>query len=163
MINHLINDYMALRAKVVKVGSLALLCVVLLGFAALPAVALAGCPDTANKTSGVAGYLIVCKGTKDCPCTFSDLMLLGQRIILFFLFLSIPLITLAIVYTGFQYITAGSADVLKQAKERITKLLYGLFFLCTAYLIVYTILKTFVDPAAYPIIDQGSVEIRFPY
>ncbi len=137
---------------------------VLLSTLSLPSVAFAGCanPLGPGERQGIfSGYLIVCNGTKDCPCTFADFITLGERIVRFFLYLAIPVATLAIMYTGFQYITAQSADVKGDAKKRFANIGWGLLWICLAWLVVYTILQTFLNQDDYPILNNANSEIRF--
>ena len=65
--------------------------------------------------------------------------------VLFLITISVMIATLMFVYAGFVYLTAGgSPDKIKSATKIFTNVFIGLIFVLGAFLIVDTIMKTFI-------------------
>lgn len=83
-------------------------------------------------------------------CDFGDLMNLGKRIIDFLILLSIPLATIAFAYAGYLFLTsAGNPGQVSDAKKIFGKVLWGFFFVLTAWLIVRTITSAVLTKGMY--------------
>lgn len=92
------------------------------------------------------GFQIVpCDGVK-VECNFKALVATFNRILQFLLYLSIPLVVGIILYTGFQFLTAGGDAVkLEKAKKMLIPVVIGIFWVLASWLVVNTILKTFLS------------------
>ncbi len=93
----------------------------------------------------LASTFIVCEGTPESPCGFSELMILINGLISFILnFMVLPIATAVLMYAGFLYMTSeGNAGKKGKALGMLRKLLVGLFFCLAAWVIVKIILTTF--------------------
>ncbi len=91
-------------------------------------------------------------------CGFSDLIILVQNAIRFTIFyVIVPLITLVILYYGGMMVIADNKPAqLTKAKKALWKIVIGLFFMLTAWLLVAAVIKAFdvkinEDPTQGPI------------
>lgn len=99
--------------------------------------------------------LIPCDGVK-IPCNFTAAVATFNRILQFLLYLSIPLVTGIILYTGFQFLTAGGdAMKLEKAKKMLIPVVIGIFWVLASWLIVTTIFKTFLSPETKGALQQN--------
>jgi hypothetical protein len=72
-------------------------------------------------------------------CTFSDLLILGQNIIKYLIFISIPIAAIAFAWAGFLYLTSGGeTGKISKAKGIFWNVMLGFIFILTAWLLVYT-------------------------
>lgn len=88
----------------------------------------------------------------DCgsECNFSDFIILIQNVITFILLLSFPISVIAFTYAGFLILTAnGNSGKVDQAKEIFIKVVIGLFFALTAWLIVRLITTALLKEGSY--------------
>ncbi len=101
------------------------------------------------------GYLIVCDPKPDptgpnaglSDCHFDDLIRLGVNIINFLIVLSTALAAVAIAYAGFLLLSSGgNSSKRTQAKDILTKVAIGLFFIIAGWLIVNQIIVALLDP-----------------
>lgn len=100
--------------------------------------------------------IVPCDGVK-VPCDFKAVVATFQRILTFLLYLSIPLVVGIILYTGFKYLTAGGdAYKLEEAKKMLIPVAIGIFWVLAAWLVVNTILKTFLSPDTKDALQQNS-------
>jgi len=100
--------------------------------------------------------LIPCDGVK-VPCNFTAAVATFNRILQFLLYLSIPLVTGIILYTGFQFLTAGGdAMKLEKAKKMLIPVVIGIFWVLASWLVVTTIFKTFLSPETKGALQQNS-------
>ena len=89
--------------------------------------------------------LIPCDGVK-VPCNFVAFVATFNRILKFLLYMSIPLVVGIILYTGFQYLRAGGdAHKLEEVKKMLVPVAIGIFWVLASWLVVSTILKTFLS------------------
>ena len=78
-------------------------------------------------------------------CTICHIVQLVQNVLSFLITISVMIATLMFVYAGFVYLTAGgSPDKIKSATKIFTNVFIGLIFVLGAFLIVDTIMKTFI-------------------
>ncbi len=108
--------------------------------------------DPANKQP--FQLLVVCDGTKTGneanACNFQAFMRQIQKIINFFLYISIPITTFVIVFIGFKYMTAqGDTGVVSESKKMILAVLKGFAFMLLAWLIIHSLLEAFIDKANF--------------
>ncbi len=91
-----------------------------------------------------ASLLIPCDGTPEHPCGFAEMMTLINGVIRFFLMYLIgPIAIVIFLYGGWLYMSSGNAPAKrKQANDMFIKLLWGIFFCLTAWVIVKIILST---------------------
>ncbi len=76
------------------------------------------------------------------PCGWEQLVALGQNILNYAIVLMAILSVAGIAYAGFLYVTAmGDSSKIKKAHGIFTKIIWGIFFVLGAYLIVNTLLK----------------------
>ena len=96
-------------------------------------------------------------GTKGTACNFKALIATFNRILKFLLYLSIPLVVGIILYTGFQFLTAGGdAAKLEKAKKMLIPVVIGIFWVLASWLVVNTILKTFLSQKTKDALNQNS-------
>ncbi len=91
--------------------------------------------------------LVSCTGVVDprtgkgVECDYNQAIITFSRIIRFVLYLLIPIILGMILWIGWTYLTAnGDSGKLAHAKDMIKPLLLGIFFIFSAYLIVYKLI-----------------------
>lgn len=109
--------------------------------------------DTGNKGSGdpkaPTFQIVSCNGVDDprttnvveVECTYNQLIMTISRIIQYVLYLLIPILLGMILWIGWSYITAnGDSKKLADAKSMIKPVLLGIFFIFSAYLIVYKLI-----------------------
>ncbi|MDO8443449.1 MAG: lytic transglycosylase domain-containing protein [Candidatus Azambacteria bacterium] len=84
-------------------------------------------------------------------CTVCDFFVLLQNIINFFLYLMIPLVTLAAVYIAFIFMTSGgSSSKITDAKGKAWLVLLGIFWVLGSWLVLNTILNIVAKPGVFP-------------
>ncbi len=100
----------------------------------------------AQGNDGFAGRLIICNTDVESVradsanrCDFNDLIQVGNLLIDLLFQLSLAIAVLVTLVIGFKYLTAGSSDKKKDAKESFKKLAIGFALILGAYLIVNTI------------------------
>lgn len=97
--------------------------------------------------------IVPCDGVK-VECNFKALVATFNRILKFLLYMSIPLVVGIILYTGFQFLTAGGdAAKLEKAKKMLIPVAIGIFWVLASWLVVNTILKTFLS-------DKTKIELQ---
>jgi hypothetical protein len=100
--------------------------------------------------------IVPCDGV-DVPCDFKALVATFNRILKFLLYLSIPLVVGIILYTGFEFLTAGGdAMKLEKAKKMLIPVAIGIFWVLASWLVVNTILKTFLSDTTKAALNQNS-------
>lgn len=93
------------------------------------------------------GNLIVCKGTPDDPCTYASLIELVNVLIQTMIVLSTILAAVVFAYIGFILLTSGGdPGAMTKAKGMFGKVLKGYLWILFAWIIVYTITNTLLDP-----------------
>ncbi|MEK7551892.1 MAG: hypothetical protein AAB534_00565 [Patescibacteria group bacterium] len=93
----------------------------------------------------------------DCGanCDFNHLMELANNIMRFIIMVSIPLTAIIFSYAGFLYITAaGNESQIHHAHDIFIKVAIGFFFILAAWLIVYLITSTLLDPTYTTILQS---------
>ena len=99
--------------------------------------------------------------TTKVNCDFNQLIVMVNRIIKFLLYLAIPLVLGMILYMGFKYLTAnGDPKKLADAKKMFIPVVIGLFWILAAYIIVYTVLDTFLAPTVGGIPKQDIIYLN---
>jgi hypothetical protein len=84
-------------------------------------------------------------------CTVCDFFVLAQNIINFFLYLTIPLVTLAAVYIAFIFMTSGgSSSKITDAKSKLWLVILGIFWVLGSWLVLNTILNIVAKPSVFP-------------
>ena len=100
--------------------------------------------------------LIPCDGV-EVPCNFVALVATFNRILQFLLYLSIPLVVGIILYTGFQFLTAGGdAMKLEKAKKMLIPVAIGIFWVLASWLVVNTLFKTFLSTETKTELQKNS-------
>lgn len=91
--------------------------------------------------------IVTCTGVVDprtgkgVECNYNQLIMTISRIIQYVLYLLIPILLGMILWVGWSYITAnGDPKKLADAKSMIKPVLLGVFFIFSAYLIVYKLI-----------------------
>jgi len=85
-----------------------------------------------------------------CPekgCGWPELVLLSSNLVTFLIAISIPLSAVAFAWAGFLYLTAaGNEEKINKAHSIFWKVGIGLVFVLSAWLIVWLITSTLLDP-----------------
>ncbi|OHB10716.1 MAG: hypothetical protein A3G05_00955 [Candidatus Zambryskibacteria bacterium RIFCSPLOWO2_12_FULL_45_14] len=90
--------------------------------------------------------LIVCDGVT-VPCTFAKLIELLRNLITALVYISTLLAAMAFAYAGFKLLTSGGSESSrKEATDIFVKVLKGYLWILFAWLIVYTISSTLLNP-----------------
>lgn len=98
---------------------------------------------------------IPCRGS---DCTFSDLFVLGNRILKLLVILAIPIAAGMFAYAGARMLSAGgNEEVIKDAKKVFYRVFVGFLFVLAAYLIVYTITSVLLDDK-YSTLKSGQLD-----
>jgi len=93
-----------------------------------------------------AGYYVESAGTADEAATAA---LVGQIIAVILSFLGVVFLVI-IIYSGFQWMTAGgNEETITKAKKRIVNSVIGLVIVFTAYLITYFITNVLIETTYY--------------
>ena len=129
--------------------------IIFFGFVAVtPVVVLAGtpglvpCGDQTYPPGATVGGKPV-GGTVSNPCNFSHVLALINNITNFFIITGAAVATLAFGYAGFLMMTAaGEMGKIEEAKAIFGKVLVGLLFMLSAWLIVHAIEAAFLDTSA---------------
>ncbi len=97
-----------------------------------------------------AAGLVPCGGDGEPVCDFNQFMVLLNTVINTLIFWSVTIIApLLFVYAGFLLITSGGSPGKKdQAKNVFKKTVIGLLIMLSAWLVVNTLLESFIDPRA---------------
>jgi hypothetical protein len=106
---------------------------------------------------GQSGYklLVDCRGDKGCD--FNDFIRQINKIIKFLFYAAVLLATIAFVYCGFLFLTAGGdAGKAKEAKEIFFKVVMGFIWIFIAFLVVQFIVGIFElrDDAKYNLLKE---------
>lgn len=93
-------------------------------------------------------------------CDFNQLIIGFNRILKFIFYISVPIVMVMILYTGFKYLTAnGDPGKLGDAKKMLMPVAIGLFWLAAGYVIIFTIIDKFVSPAFVQDVNNGPAKI----
>ncbi len=80
-------------------------------------------------------------GTLKNDCNFDQLVTTVYRLIVYVMYIIIPIMGAMLIFVGFKYMTAGGdANLVGDAKRMLKPLLIGIFLIFAAWLIVHTIL-----------------------
>jgi len=83
-------------------------------------------------------------------CGFEDFIELINNIISFLLFISVPIAVIAFIYSGFLFMTSqGDAAQVSKARGIFKNVAIGFIFVLSAWLIVYLIVTSLLDPESY--------------
>ena len=99
-----------------------------------------------------AAGLVPC-GTTANPrmCTVCDFFKLIQNIINFFLFVSVPLVTLAAIYIAFLFMfSGGSPKRIEDAKSKLWLVVWGIFWIFGSWLVLNTVLNIVAKQSVFP-------------
>lgn len=112
-----------------------------------PCVPVAGTPDptagTPDPSAGTPGVTINSGIKNPLGPGFTDLKSFIEGVLNFFLLIGIPIITLAIIYSGFLFVTAqGNSEKLKKAKQTLIYTLVGAALLLGCFVITHAIQGT---------------------
>jgi hypothetical protein len=95
--------------------------------------------------------LVSCTGVVDprtgqgVECDYSQLIYTATRILRFVLYILSFIVLGMILYTGWQYLTAGGdSKKLGDAKKMVMPIVIGIFFIFAAYLIVYQVILKYL-------------------
>lgn len=122
--------------------------ILFLGGVLLAVICLYAVPLSAVHAQSLEISKICARGAPDCD--FVDLLNLAKKLIDFLIILSIPLAAIAFAYAGVLFLTAaGSSSQAAKAKAIFTKVLWGFFFVLTAWLIVRTITTALLKDGTY--------------
>ena len=81
------------------------------------------------------------------PCDFTDALELGRRIITGWIMAGVTIGTMGFAYAGYLYITAmGSEEKIKHAHSIFYKVIIGMVFMVSAWLIAKVFEDTFLAP-----------------
>ncbi|KKU67313.1 MAG: hypothetical protein UX89_C0016G0016 [Parcubacteria group bacterium GW2011_GWA2_47_16] len=138
-----------------KITSGLLFAITLLGFVAvIPVTVSAGTPGLVpcGDETYPPGEIINGKpvgGTVSNPCDFSHVLAIINNITNFFIITGAAVSALAFGYAGFLMMTAaGEMGKIEEAKAIFGKVLVGLLFMLSAWLIVHAIEAAFLDTSA---------------
>lgn len=93
------------------------------------------------------GSNLPCTGEANDPCTFQSLFTLINNILTYIVKIAVPIGAAIIAYAGIQIvISPGDTSKHKQALITIKVVVLGLLAILASFLIVKTILNTFVIP-----------------
>ncbi len=82
-------------------------------------------------------------------CDFNALVTMGKRVVNFLFYASILMTVCLLVWTGYQYITAGSnTGQLAQAKKTFLTVGIGFLLVLGAWLIINTVVDVLLNPEA---------------
>jgi hypothetical protein len=88
--------------------------------------------------------IIQCGSEK--PCDFSDAVDTVARVINWFISIAASLGAATLAYAGIQILmNPGNAGKISEARTMFNKTLFGLFWLLAAWVVIYTLVNTFVD------------------
>lgn len=91
--------------------------------------------------------LIVCGGT---DCTYADFIKLINVAINDLIVIATLLVVVVLMFAGVKLLTAGGDEgALKEVKKMLTSVLWGFLWILVAWLLVYTIMHTLLDPHKY--------------
>lgn len=95
------------------------------------------------------GKAVDVQGKSIHQCDFKDLVRQINAIITFLFYISVMLATIAFIYCGFLFLTAGGdAGKAKQAREIMYKVVIGFIWIFAAFLVVKFITSAFdLDPS----------------
>lgn len=80
------------------------------------------------------------------PCDFNDAVDTVARVVNWFISIAASIGAATLAYAGIQILMSpGNASKITEARTMITKTLFGLFWLLAAWVVVYTLVNTFVD------------------
>ncbi len=95
--------------------------------------------------------IVPCDGV-DTPCNACSLVALGQNILNFLFAISAAIAALMFAFAGFKMVTAGGdPGKISEGKKIFTNVAIGFIILLAAWLIVDTVMKSFVKQ------DAGSI------
>ena len=105
-----------------------------------------GINTTAPDSAGINSIKINSKIENPLGDSISDIPTFIEAILRFILLLGVPIVALAIIYTGFLFVTAlGNSEKLKKAKSALMYTLIGAALLLGAFVIAEAIQGTVVD------------------
>lgn len=107
---------------------------------------------------GQGGIVSTTTGQLADECTWVDLIQLINILIDFIVEITLVIGTIILMYTGFEYITAGGSEKKVKAKKRIIKLVKGLFLILASYLIVNTAFTLLGVDDEYNYLNDTHVE-----
>ncbi|PIT96746.1 hypothetical protein COT82_01470 [Candidatus Campbellbacteria bacterium CG10_big_fil_rev_8_21_14_0_10_35_52] len=116
-----------------------------------------------KKVYAAASFMkpIVPKCASGGICGYCDLISLVNNIIEFLIYFSVIMATLMFMYAGFQYLTAGGkGDKITSAHKIFTNVFLGLVFVLAAFLIVDTIMKTFLPNGSTKFGPWNEIECK---
>lgn len=104
--------------------------------------------------------IVPCGGANQDSCTICHLFVGVREIINFLVFdIAFPLAALGLIYGGFLMVTAGGSQAqLKEGKSAIFAVLWGLAVTLSAWIIIDTIMRTFLAGGMGKIEDWGPWE-----
>ena len=90
-------------------------------------------------------------GTPNQTCTVCHLFVLIKNLIDFMLYVAAPLVTLAAIFIGFQFLfSGGSPAKISDAKGKLRLLVIGIFWVFGSWLVISSILNFFADQKVFP-------------
>jgi hypothetical protein len=131
--------------KILIISLFCLSCLPLFAFAQVTDPGTFGSPDPKKSTF----QLVSCAGVddprtpniKEAECNYAHIVFTATRIIQFVLYMISFIVLVMILVAGFQYMTSGGdAKKAEGAKKMIKPIVFGLFFIFAAYLIVYKLI-----------------------
>ncbi|MDD5152977.1 MAG: hypothetical protein PHS95_03245 [Candidatus Pacebacteria bacterium] len=101
---------------------------------------------------------IPCDGSASDPCTFGDLITLANSIITFLLYLLVPLMTLAFMWIGGNFLLNTNKESARtEAKDRLLNIAKGLGIIVAAFILIKLILTTFLTPDTQNYINNSKI------
>ena len=90
--------------------------------------------------------LVPCGGEGEDKCQMCHFVQLGQRILEWFILVSASIIAVMFAWGGFEWVmSGGNTGKIQKGKDKMINALIGLLIILGAYLVVNTIMVTFVD------------------
>lgn len=102
--------------------------------------------------------LIVCNNPNKTEfaheCGFNDLVVLANHFIFDLILISTLIAVVAFIYIGFDLVTSqGNVGKATAAKERAWNVMWGYIWILAAWVVVYTITNTLLEPGYNFILD----------
>ncbi len=90
--------------------------------------------------------LVPCGGEGEDKCQMCHFVQLGQRILEWFILVSASIIAVMFAWGGFEWVmSGGNTGKIQKGKDKMINALIGFLIILGAYLVVNTIMVTFVD------------------
>ncbi|MFZ2038642.1 MAG: hypothetical protein WAV11_01750 [Minisyncoccia bacterium] len=104
-------------------------------------------PNLSDTSPRPSTGLVPCGGPNQAPCEFKDLFILVNLLMNYALWLVTVVLVGVIAYAGYKYIMSrGNPAEVKKTNQMFWLIVKGLVWMLCAWLLVYTISNTFLNP-----------------